>query len=958
MASSYKEIPLTFEKGLVTEIEESILDTGQASELTNWEATPQGGLRARNAWEEITRDGLTAPYNVRGFGAIATGTAVAGAVSAPVVVQSSVWPDGDADPVSTKTITLTGVNIGNVLVAIVTDNSDETPTVTGGWTERAVSTGDEEHVKFYTHTADASTEAFTYTITQARIRSVTVHEVKYLDSEDPGTKWASDSVTSGGGGSGTLTVNATDTDGGFGLVGYLYDGGTVDTSDSGTSGWAAASQTNANTRIGVTFEDLDQLDGTVKNNALDFNITYTSPSWTPPSSGVIVMIGLVGSDGSGGADVVTMSVSGNGLTWHDCLDGGELSYADPGTTYASAVYAWADCSEVVGTTGAITVNVTGSGVANFPSMGCSFVKAVGADTTDPIVQVDVDTNIAPTTGTEFPSFSTLQDGSGVLSVAWQNHDDTGPAGDNTAPVPTIGVGDFSTEYDALDLDQSLANDHTIYARFAYCESSNSPDINTGTWTPNSDNYNTGFAYWEIRGQGNAAKTYKSTLTGAGTAVEGYTYVANKELTGKMVVWGYTPPSVSADTVDFYIVVAVAIDGTTYKVYRIPREEITTGTWEQIDVVTDAISTSELVSFAQGAGHLLWTSSSMGAPRLIELATLSNFNLTDMLALAGRTAVYHKDRMFIAGSSQNPSRVYFSDIGDPNDFTTTTDFLDIGGDDGEAIQDLLSVEGLLLIPKTNRAYLVSGSGVESFFVNELPGGTAATGRSAVRTPFGTILAGTDDIWVVQGGGVDPMSRPLGDGYRITNTASTAYAQDMCLVADSGTNTVWRVNLVTGAWSYESVTGDDAAYFLGWSLNGRLYYGTNESDTQVGGTRQLLSSRNVDATTGDTHFTASTGRLALDGPAFHYTPRYLYLQTRSQDITLYNELRITITTNLNLDTPFEQTIPVTEATQRDRITMARFKGAEWIKIGFECDSSETAAAIDVEKIVLGVDQESPR
>ena len=68
MASNYKEIPLTFEKGLVTEIEESILDTGQASELTNWEATPQGGLRARNAWEEITTDGLTAPYNVRGFG--------------------------------------------------------------------------------------------------------------------------------------------------------------------------------------------------------------------------------------------------------------------------------------------------------------------------------------------------------------------------------------------------------------------------------------------------------------------------------------------------------------------------------------------------------------------------------------------------------------------------------------------------------------------------------------------------------------------------------------------------------------------------------------------------------------------------------------------------------------------------------------------------------------------------
>ena len=733
----------------------------------------------------------------------------------------------------------------------------------------------------------------------------------------------------------------------------------LNTSDSGTAGYNAPSLDNTNTRTGVQFEDIDQLDGSVVNNSFDTSLpSYVTPSWTPPATGVLIVIGTVmASSGITPPNIASIVVSGNGLTWHDSQDGGEIGDMDGDNGQVSWMYAWADLSEVAPTSGAITISGITSSSSNMSAAAFSFVRAIGADTTDPFVQFDKNV-AAGTTGPTLPAG--LQDGSGIIGVASQMHNDAGPAGDDAAPIATIGVGNWEVQHDSIDFDTDLGTANTTtFSRFAYSSSSNSPDTQA-TWTIDAvaSINTTGQATWEIRGAGNASRHYRDALTGAGTAIEGFTYVANKEMTAKMVVWGYTPPSVSADTVDFYIVMAVATDGTSYKVYRLPREEITTGTWEQIDVVTDAISTSELVSFAQGAGHLLWTSSSMGFPRLIELATLSAFNLTDMSALAGRTAVYHKDRMFIAGSSQNPSRVYFSDIGDPNDFTTTTDFLDIGGDDGEAIQDLLSVEGLLLIPKTNRAYLVSGSGVESFFVNELPGGTAATGRSAVRTPFGTVLAGTDDIWVVQGGGVDPMSRPLGPGYRITNTASTAYGQDTVLIADSGTNTVWRVNLVTGAWMYESVTGDDAAYHLGWSLNGRLYYGTNESDTQVGGTRQLLSPRNVDATTGDTHFSASTGRLALDGPAFHYTPRYLFLQLRSQDITLYNELRITITTNLNLDAPFEQSLPCTEETMRHRLSMAKFKGAEWIKIGFECDSSATAAAIDVEKIVLGVDQESPR
>lgn len=61
-----QEFPLTFEKGLVTEIEESTLDLGQAAALLNWEPTAQGGLRARNRWQNISKAGLPTDYQVRG----------------------------------------------------------------------------------------------------------------------------------------------------------------------------------------------------------------------------------------------------------------------------------------------------------------------------------------------------------------------------------------------------------------------------------------------------------------------------------------------------------------------------------------------------------------------------------------------------------------------------------------------------------------------------------------------------------------------------------------------------------------------------------------------------------------------------------------------------------------------------------------------------------------------------
>jgi hypothetical protein len=368
-------------------------------------------------------------------------------------------------------------------------------------------------------------------------------------------------------------------------------------------------------------------------------------------------------------------------------------------------------------------------------------------------------------------------------------------------------------------------------------------------------------------------------------------------------------------------------------------------------VTDATSTDAWVTFAQGVGKLVWSTSTLTQPRVIDLAGPSASNVADLASKAGRAVCFHKDRMFVGGSGANPSRLYFSGIGTPTTFTTANDYLDIGGDDGEAIQDLVSVEGLLMVAKTNRVYLISGSGVESFFVNELAGGSAAPGRPAVRTPYGTILAGSDDIWVIQGGGVDPMSRPLGAGYQITGYATCAYGQDSVLINDSASGTTYRVNLVTGAWAEERVLGGETPYGV-FSLNGRHYYGTNNSYNEVGGTRRLSTARTYDALTGGMVQTASTGRLALFGPSVEYTPKYLYFQARNHDTDHPNELRITVTTNVG-EMVFTKTI--TDEVQRERIPLGPHKGVEWVQVTFDSASSAIAGAVDVERVMIGVDIE---
>lgn len=700
--AKYQEFPLTFEKGFVGEIEESVLQPGQASVLTNWEPTAQGGLRARNAWSSISTDGLTANYKIRGWKEVAVSASAGSSNAAIVQTDSNQTDNGETTGLSTESVSLSGITIGNLLVVGFTlgDFSGAFPTV--------------------------------------------------------------NSITSG-----------------FTLIGS--------------------------------------------------------------SAGSVH--------------------SGGGIRMRSFI-------------YAKLADSTSQTCEVVS---------AGSGLSRVVTLAMSEVSGVSSASA-------TDTDGKNGTSTLTPSCDSVS-GSGVAVTAWDAGTDSG--GGVWSTTPGAGYTNWGAAFYT-----------TVGAEM-------NSDLNIKTYDA-------------------------SPVTDTGTSADA------EQCSVVMAI--FDADSSAATPASFNLFMAVATD-TGYSIYSIPRDEIQTGTWTLVD--SEACDdTSAFVSMSVNTGELVWSASTMTNPRYVVLSTLTGNDLSDLTDKAGRATCSHKNRIFVGGDLLNPSRLRWSGIGTPHTFGAN-DFLDIGGDDGEAIEDLVSVEGLLLVCKTNRLYLISGSGIESFFINELPGGTASTGRAAVRTPYGTIVAGPEEIWVVQGGGVDPLSRPLGVAYSITGLVSTAYAQDSVLISNGGTGTVYRINLVTGSWSKELITeGENTVYHL-FSLQGRLYYGVKNSSIEVGGTRRLSSLRSFDAVTSATEYNAATGKVAMIGPVARYSPRFIFLQMRLQDPTKPNHLFVTITTNQGSRT---ESVFIQDEVQREKFSMGPFKGSEWVQVSYAHDSSPTHSAIDVEYGVI--------
>jgi hypothetical protein len=78
---------------------------------------------------------------------------------------------------------------------------------------------------------------------------------------------------------------------------------------------------------------------------------------------------------------------------------------------------------------------------------------------------------------------------------------------------------------------------------------------------------------------------------------------------------------------------------------------------------------------------------------------------------------HKNFMFLAGNTTNPSRVFFSALGDPETWPALN-FIDVGKGDGDQITGLAILLDRLVITKTNSVWLLEGDSSANFVLRRI------------------------------------------------------------------------------------------------------------------------------------------------------------------------------------------------------------------------------------------------
>jgi len=99
--------------------------------------------------------------------------------------------------------------------------------------------------------------------------------------------------------------------------------------------------------------------------------------------------------------------------------------------------------------------------------------------------------------------------------------------------------------------------------------------------------------------------------------------------------------------------------------------------------------------------------------------VSNANLATMMGgagnLGGNNLFVYKDRLFIVPGNtkeENISRLIFSDAGNAEAYSTTTQFIDVNPGDGESLNDLAVYDDNLFLFKTDSTYVLSYTGSPS------------------------------------------------------------------------------------------------------------------------------------------------------------------------------------------------------------------------------------------------------
>lgn len=930
------DVPITFEKGLILSSEASVLEEGALSELTNWTPEPTGGLRVRQAWEAASATGDLAdytPWTNRGIGVLST-------QRLPRVVQGGVM-DFEAGRPSGSNIVLSlpyATTPGNVLIVVIeTAHTTSYPTITGrpaGFvtrTARVLPNDSGYYVKVWSEikpvtVSEPSGTAYTWTLSNIggyEYGKAWLLEVENVDADLAPVQAYADSATNPVSCTAVVTAGST-----FALVfGHnqtgarkvgLAVGGMAPTylDETVTSTWSI-------TTVGwqaLAGAGSKTLTGTVASYPADdvdvYMIAYHGAGYDQFTQNVLV---------AEPADDVAYDPG----VWNYTAGSYYVTAADA-TTYTTASISIADTERI------LVVGVANRKTATAPDEVSAWVGTDGLNTTWTAGPTYQSGDFRISTAFVRPVSTT----SGTLTVQF---------GGNTQLACSIIWGWIHPD-DSNDLEGLDFGDNTATAT--------GTGMTVTTTFTERDPQSIGFMFVvDTNSGGGPYHTFASPLTEMSD-------FGDSE--GMMCAMAYdlisTPPTTSyQDTLNSshsYKALSweIAIGGNTtgLRAFALPTNDLESGDWAST-MYAFKVQTSAMSKFAEGSGTVLWSGTGMNQAVLYDKATSAQSYITAIQP--GRAVEYHKNRFFVAGAAATPSRLWFSDLGAGGSYPGSS-YIDVSADDGDAIEDLISVENVLLICKTNSFWILSGSGVESFFLSELSGGSAAPGKAAVVTPYGTVVAGRYTVWSVQGGAVDPISRPIASQYQITGNVSTAYHQDKVYILDDADGTIWVNNLFTGAWHKEQLSSADDRPKMIRDISEQLFFGTvNSAVTPLGYRARGVPAREPDFSPHTTAYSMASPVLFLAGPSFKYTPRHLMLQVRRHGNP--SPLFVTVTVPDGATTE-SRTWEITTGApvSRERLDVGFAQGKAWIQVSAALSIDAGGAGMELERCVLQADVEQVR
>lgn len=154
------------------------------------------------------------------------------------------------------------------------------------------------------------------------------------------------------------------------------------------------------------------------------------------------------------------------------------------------------------------------------------------------------------------------------------------------------------------------------------------------------------------------------------------------------------------------------------------------------------------------------------PQQYNGTTLANWTATDSGGTLpnGKYAIYAQNQVFVAGATANPSRLYFSAIGDPTGWNPANNlgagFLDFDPNDGQPITALGTVGPYVLVAKPRKLFVVTQPGNASVaaVVRRLSMNIGCVAhRSLAQDANGTYFLAEDrGVYVTNGSKITPIS----------------------------------------------------------------------------------------------------------------------------------------------------------------------------------------------------------